>query len=714
MSGIDTIVMMDWSGVNDRGPRPKADAIWSATCRMDAAGGGAEPPVYHRSIAAAETWLRDLIGREGLVGRRLLVGLDFPFGYPEGAGRRIAGSDDPRALWAFFADAFAALGEGEGRFHIAARLNALWPGDGPFWFNGLKTDLGGLPRTRPAALPEGVPERRAADQAAPGAFTCWQMGGAGAVGSQAMTGMALIGRLRRDLQQVTVWPFEAPGAVHLVEIWPSLFGDAVARAMDDPSLPRDGGGRPIKDAAQVLGAVREVAAAARDGRLERWLAAAPASARQAEGWILGAGAEEPAGDAPLDPPPLSNDCFALPPGVAWTPVDEALQLLRDRLQPLTGVERVALAAADGRILAADAVARRANPPGANAAVDGFGFASETAGAGLQRLPLVAGRAAAGAPFGGVVDPGRAIRILTGALLPRGVDTVVLEEDTTTDGASVAFHGPVRCGANTRRAGEDVDAGATALRAGHVLRPVDLALLAAVGVAEVPVRRRLRVGVLSTGDELAAPGATEDPARTFDANRPMLLALLRRWGHVPVDLGLVPDDRARLRTALDNAAADVVLTSGGASAGDEDHVSALLAEEGALAAWRIALKPGRPLALGMRGTMPIFGLPGNPVASLVCTLIFAHPALSVLAGGKWLEPLALSLPAAFEKDKKPGRREYLRARIGPRGVETFASEGSGRISGLAWAEGLVDLGDAAATIRMGDPVRFLPYAGFGFG
>jgi molybdopterin molybdotransferase len=194
---------------------------------------------------------------------------------------------------------------------------------------------------------------------------------------------------------------------------------------------------------------------------------------------------------------------------------------------------------------------------------------------------------------------------------------------------------------------------------------------------------------------------------------MLLALLRQMGHEAVDLGRVSDDRAALRALLDRggAQADAILTSGGASSGDEDHVSALLNEAGAMAEWRIALKPGRPLALGMWRGVPVFGLPGNPVAALVCTLIFARPALRLLSGAGWAAPQGFDMPAAFEKRKKPGRREYLRARIREGRVEVFKSEGSGRISGLSWAEGLVELPDAAAEIGPGDPVRYIPYASF---
>ncbi|MGB0904464.1 MAG: gephyrin-like molybdotransferase Glp [Mangrovicoccus sp.] len=399
----------------------------------------------------------------------------------------------------------------------------------------------------------------------------------------------------------------------------------------------------------------------------------------------------------------------------WVPVDEALALLKERLHRVTKTETVALDAALGRVLAEDVTAWRSNPPGANSAVDGYGYAAASLGEGPYHLPLVDGRAAAGEPFAGAVPPGHAIRILTGALLPDGVDTVILEEDCRADAREVAFRDAPKPRANTRKAGEDIEAGELALKAGQRLRPVDLALAAAVGVAELPVYTPLRVGVLSTGDELAAPGSTADPQRTFDANRPMLLALAQAWDAEPVDLGHVRDDRDALRARLNEAAerADVLLTSGGASAGDEDHVSALLREEGQIAAWRIALKPGRPLALGMWQGMPMFGLPGNPVAALVCSLIFARPALSLMAGEGWAAPLSFEVPAAFEKRKKPGRREYLRARLNPAGqVEVFASEGSGRISGLAWAEGLVELGDEGRHVTQGDMVRFLPYAGFG--
>ncbi len=412
---------------------------------------------------------------------------------------------------------------------------------------------------------------------------------------------------------------------------------------------------------------------------------------------------------------LRNDCFALPPGVNWVPVDSALARLRSGLEPVVGTERMAVADCGGRIVAEKVRARRANPPAANSAVDGYGFLHASLSGDTAELPLVEGRSAAGAPFGGVVPTGKAVRILTGALLPDGVDTVVLDEDVSIRDGAVRFDGAVRAGSNTRSAGEDRQPGAELFAAGHKVRSQDLALAAATGVGEMTVFRRLRVGVLSTGDEIVPAGQAAHPHQTHDANRPMLLDIVRTWEMNPVDLGHSADDAREIVRVLDLAAeaVDVVLTSGGASAGEEDHISRVLRDRGTLDIWRIAVKPGRPLALGTWRGVPVFGLPGNPVAAFVCTLVFARPALRRLAGAEWSLPVASKLPAAFSKTKKRGRREYLRARLTADGaVEVFRSEGSGRISGLSWADGLVELGDDAQQIHPGDPVDYLPFSVFG--
>lgn len=692
MKSFDTIVMIDWSGGNDTGARPRKDAIWAGVSRS----GQSEAPVYLRNRIEAETWIAALIDAERQAGRRTLIGFDFPFGYPAGFAEAVTGEPAVFTLWDWFEARVKDTPQANNRFDLAGELNlALGNGNGPFWANGLPNrDIPGLPRTK-AGYDNPFADRRHAETLAKGAFTCWQMAGAGAVGSQVFMGLPVLSRLRKRFAgQVAVWPFEALDTpVAFVEIWPSLTAGPAPDGM-------------IKDAWQVQEIARQIAALAPDDLAQMLDGYAP-EARE-EGAIFGLGFE----DRLTSLAPLRNDCFALPPGVHWTPVEEALSLLRERLSAVTKPEDTALDAALGRVMAQDVTARRANPPLPNTAVDGYGFAGGR-GAGRHVLPIVAGRAAAGdAP--GAVPTGHAIRVLTGAALPQGVDTVVLQEDVQIDGDSLQFTGPIKQGSNTRKAGEDVVAGQTIVTAGRKVTAADLALLAATGVSVLSVRQRLRVGVISTGDEIVQPGETAADGQIFDANRPMLLGLIAQLGHTSVDLGHVGDDRAALRARLDDAGGqvDAILTSGGASAGDEDHVSALLKESGALALWRIAVKPGRPLALGMWQGVPVFGLPGNPVAAMVCTLIFARPALAVLAGQEWTTPQGFDVPAAFEKRKKPGRREYLRARMRDGHAEVFASEGSGRISGLSWAEGLVELPDGGLDVRPGDPVRFIPYGSFG--
>lgn len=408
-----------------------------------------------------------------------------------------------------------------------------------------------------------------------------------------------------------------------------------------------------------------------------------------------------------------NDCFALPPGVDWTPVDAALAALKASVEPTVGIETVTLTNALGRTLAADAIASLNHPIHANAAVDGYAFAHASYLAGPMKI--AEGRSAAGAPLDGAVKPGEAVRILTGGVIPEGADTVMLDEDSRIEAG--VLHAPMglKSGANRRRAGENAKAGDSALPAGTRLTPQALSHAAAAGLTHLKVFKRLRVAILSTGDEVIEPGASARPGAVIDANRPMLRGLAAAWGFEVIDLGIAPDDPAMVRAALDRGAAeaDVILGSGGASAGDEDHMARLLGEEGARAIWRIAMKPGRPLALGRWNGVPVFGLPGNPVAAFVCSLIFARPALMAMSGAAWSEPAAEIRPAAFAKRRKTGRREYLRGRVNDDGaVEVFANEGSGLIRGLVWANGLVDLPDGGPDVATGDPVSFLPFASFG--
>lgn len=704
MIGFDTFVVVDWSARATPSPRkPAKDAIWIGVAR-----GGDVACTYHRTRAAAIEALTTLFDTELAAGRRVLAGFDFPFGYPRGFARALTGMDDPLTLWSAMADRVQDGDDnGNNRFDVARAVNRLFPGVGPFWGCPDSVADADLPARGTLRTGHGLPERRIVETQVPRAQPCWKLYTTGSVGSQALLGVPRLQALRiRYGAQLAVAPFQPPDApIVLAEVFPSLIADVVTEQAAPDEIP---------DRAQVRVLARALARLAPQV-LDDMLRTGDAE----EGWILGVGHETALRTAAqvddmLRPPPLRNDCFALPAGVDWTPVDHALTLLRDGLGPVVAQESVPLMQGSGRVLARDLVALRANPPHPNTAVDGYGFAGVAAGDGPQVLPLVPGRSAAGRPFDGTVPFGAAVRVLTGADLPAGVDTVVLDEDVTVGADRIAFRGPLKQGANTRAAGEDVAIGAPALAQGRLLTPADLALAAAIGHGTLPVFERLRMAVISTGDELAEAGADAGPGQIFDANRPMLLAMAARWGYVPVDLGRVGDDREALRRTLDNAvdAADVILTSGGASAGDEDHVSALMRETGAMQEWRIALKPGRPLVLGLWRGVPVFGLPGNPVAALVCALIFARPAMGLLAGAGWADPVWFNVPAAFEKRKKPGRREYLRARIRGGKAEVFHSEGSGRISGLSWAEGLVELDDGARHVQPGDPVRYIPFASFG--
>ena len=360
---------------------------------------------------------------------------------------------------------------------------------------------------------------------------------------------------------------------------------------------------------------------------------------------------------------LAGDCFAY--GGDRIAVRAAHALLRERIAPVVAVEQASLADAAGRCLAAPLVSPRDVPAFDNAAVDGFAFAFQpgmrAAGA---RLTLVSGRAAAGHPYAGELPDGAALRVLTGAVMPPGADSVALQEEATAEGGAVTIPRGLKPGANRRRAGEDVRAGQSLLAPGVRLRPQEIGLAAELGLAAVPVFARLRVALLSTGDEIVEPGSPHHVGCVYDANRPILTALLRSLPVAVTDLGIAPDDADEVRRILAAAAAthDVLLTSGGASRGDEDHVVRSVQQDGRLDFWQIAMKPGRPLAFGRLGGAVFVGLPGNPVATMVCFLLFARPVLMRLGGFAWHTPVGIPVPAAFASTKRSGRSEYLRGRL----------------------------------------------------
>ena len=411
---------------------------------------------------------------------------------------------------------------------------------------------------------------------------------------------------------------------------------------------------------------------------------------------------------------LSDDCFAF--GGALLSVDAAEALIAERVPPLAGEETVPLAAALGRVLARDLVAPLPLPPFFNAAVDGYAFRhADLHGDGETRLAL-SGRLAAGqAAAGGDLAPVSAARIFTGAPMPPGADTVLMQEDARLEPGAVLVPPGLKPGANARPAGEDVAAGAQALPAGRRLRAPEIGLAAALGLAALPVRRRVRVGVFSTGDELASPGGPLRPAQTYDSNRFTLLALLAGLPVEAADLGILPDRPDAVAAALRDAAEaqDMLLTSGGVSTGEEDHVRDAIERGGRLVFWRLAVKPGRPAAMGVVGGVPIVGLPGNPVAAVVTFLHLARPLLLRLAGAV---PEALPRFAAradFAYRKKLGRREYVRVRLGPGSplpaAAKFAREGAGLLSSLTESDAFAELPEEVTAVAPGDIVRVLPFA-----
>jgi molybdopterin molybdotransferase len=402
---------------------------------------------------------------------------------------------------------------------------------------------------------------------------------------------------------------------------------------------------------------------------------------------------------------------------------QALAILKQRIVPVAGTERVPLAEAAGRILAERAVAPRPVPAHTNAAVDGYSFAAADYDAVTGSALPVDGRAAAGQRLMRAPAPGTAVRIFTGAVMPDGHDTVAMQEDVEAKASAgrtvVSIPAGLKRGANVRRAGEDVQAGETLLRPGAVLRPQDLAALASIGMAQAPCFVRLAVAIISTGDEVVRPGAALREGQVYDANAPMLTALIASAGALPIDLGVFPDNRDEVRRRLAGAAEeyDAVILSGGASRGEEDHVVAALDALGKRHLWQLAIKPGRPMSFGQIGDCVVLGLPGNPVAVFVCFLLYVWPLLRRMGGADWPEPRRYRLPALFAfPGRKAGRREFWRGILAdtPHGlaVDKFPRDGSGLISGLRAAHGLIDIPEEVGDVRPGDPVAFIPFAEFG--
>ena len=422
---------------------------------------------------------------------------------------------------------------------------------------------------------------------------------------------------------------------------------------------------------------------------------------------------------------LTDDCFAF--SGPLLPLDDMERLIGERVTPVDGAERVGLLAARGRITAVNVKAPVDLPPFDNSAVDGYAVRhADLLKDGDTRLAIV-GRLTAGARTETAIEPGQAIRIFTGAAMPAGADTVFMQEDVTVDGGQIVVPKGLKLGSNRRLAGEDVAAGQVALPAGTVLEPQHIALTAALGITEIEVRRRLQVAIFSTGDEVVEPGAPRGGAAIYDANRYLLRELLERLGAVVTDLGILADDPEALARALAEAAAwhDLVITSGGVSTGEADHVRGAVERIGSLVFWRVAIKPGRPVAMGVIRAAPrkddaahsaaaFVGLPGNPVAVFVTFVRVVKPVLRRLAGARPQSLMPLPVRAAFAYKKKKDRREYVRVALrraadGELEAVKHPQDGAGILTSLTETDGLLEFPEDVTAIEPGARVGFLSYA-----
>jgi molybdopterin molybdotransferase len=392
--------------------------------------------------------------------------------------------------------------------------------------------------------------------------------------------------------------------------------------------------------------------------------------------------------------------------------EQALERLLAGARTVQETESVPLLDAGGRVLAMPLVSTIDVPPHDNSAMDGYALRCADVPAAGVRL-AVAQRIVAGS-VGQRLAPGTAARIFTGAPVPDGADAIVMQELCAREhdaAGDVTINHVPHPGEWIRRRGEDIHSDAEILAAGTRLRPQEIGLAASVGVAALTVKRRLRVALFSTGDELTMPGEALPPGGIYNSNRFFLVELLRQLGCFVSDLGIIPDTLTATRAALNHAAAenDLILTSGGVSVGEEDHVRPAVAAEGRLDLWKIAIKPGKPLAFGQVGAAAFIGLPGNPVSSFITFLLLVRPFVLACQGAAQAQPRSVNLVAGFNWPKPDSRREFLRARIGADGsLELFANQSAGVLTSTVWADGLVD-NPAGNAIQRGDPVRFLPFS-----
>lgn len=397
-------------------------------------------------------------------------------------------------------------------------------------------------------------------------------------------------------------------------------------------------------------------------------------------------------------------------------VDEARQRILQQIASINSWRKVSLRDALGQVLHEDVVSPLSVPPHANSAMDGYALRGEDLKHQSVSLKLV-GSAFAGRPFKNKVNAGECVRIMTGAMMPNSCDTVIMQEQAEVSDDCIILHGEHHIGENVRLAGEDIQTGAVVLTAGHRINPADLGLLASLGLAEVKVRRRIRVAFFSTGDELRSVGESLNPGDIYDSNRYTLFAMLKRLNADIIDMGVVIDNPDALRVALLQASqeADVVITSGGVSVGEADYVKQLLDELGEVDFWKIAMKPGRPLAYGKIANAHFFGLPGNPVSVMVTFYQFVQPALNKLAGALDQAPLVLQAIAADNIRKRPGRFEFQRGLLRSSAtnqleVSMTGEQGSGILHSMSHANCFILLDEDCDGVAAGQSVTVQPFAG----
>lgn len=411
----------------------------------------------------------------------------------------------------------------------------------------------------------------------------------------------------------------------------------------------------------------------------------------------------------------TRDPCAVPKGLLS--VTEAQQRIAALITPIAGVEQLAIRTALGRVLAAPVISTINVPPYTNSAMDGYALrGGDLPTQGTARLRVI-GRAMAGAPFAATVNAGEAVRIMTGAAMPDGADTVLMQERVQADGEHIVVNTGHKPGENVRKAGEDMAVGSTVLEPGKQLLPADLGVIASLGIAEVRVWRKLRVAFFSTGDELKSLGEPLEAGQIYDSNRYTLHGMLTRLGIELLDLGVIRDDRAAIRHAFRDAAAhaDVVITSGGVSVGEADFVKETLDELGQVDFWKIAMKPGKPLAFGKVGDAVFFGLPGNPVSVMATFYQFVQPALQKMMGMRAPAVLTLRVPCAVNLKKEVGRTEYQRGILqtgadGTLSVTTTGRQGSHVLTSMSRSNCFIILPAESAGAQAGEPVLVQPFAG----